>query len=115
MPIRCEACGHIHWSESKSLARYAAWVAGKKPSETFTSRDLADEMDISIQNANNQLRRMRGLDLVEDLGQEAQESGGVQRIWTAALSNDQRMQLLKYTDTVTLSPERFATPPYPSD
>jgi len=94
MPTKCEHCGHIHWDESQSLARYAAWVADQHPEQPITSRLMADSTGTSIQNANNQLRRLEALGIVEDMGRDSQDSGGVQRFWTHYLTHRERDRLL---------------------
>lgn len=103
MPIQCEECGHIHWEESLSLARYAAWVLKKDRGEAFTSRDLAEGVDISIQNANNTLRRLGSLNVIERLGRDRQASGGVENKWVHYCSDDYRHQILTVLQGTTFS------------
>lgn len=70
--LKCENCGHIHWDESPVLKETYEMMR----EEVFVSTtDVAEHFDITLQNANNRLKRL------EDLGvctvqREAQESGG---------------------------------------
>lgn len=78
MALRCDACGHVHWKEAPQLARVWTWVRGRKEA---TSREVADHLGLSVQGANNSLRKLSDLGLVGVKESRVQPGGGRENVF----------------------------------
>lgn len=79
MMIRtCPHCGEILWERSPRLKAIYDHVVNLK---RFTTRDVADHFEISIQNANNQLTWLVSENLISKATTEAHPTGGIVTVW----------------------------------
>lgn len=74
---RCPHCGVIDWKRTPKLLAALEWVEN---ADVATSRLMADDLGLSIQNASNRLARLRDEGLI--VGTERIiEGGGLETVW----------------------------------
>lgn len=80
MPLVCESCGHIHWTEAPGAL---AALELTRERGNITSRELADEHGLTIQSASNRLKYLDGLGMITLHDERPASGGGREKVWRA--------------------------------